>query len=73
MYNGIAPVLLRDAQPISEQCLPSFSDHDTTWSGLSWGQLGSPVQAVTQPAPWWVSTALCQLSGRKLTLSQPKP
>lgn len=58
MYNAIAPVLLRDAQPISEQCLPSFSDHDTTWSGLSWGQLGSPVQAVTPPSPWCAPSLL---------------
>lgn len=53
MHNAIAPLLLSDAQPISEQCppgpfLPSlFTDHDARWSGIS---LGSAVQAVTPPS-----------------------
>lgn len=87
MYNAFAPFLLSDAKPISEQCpsgpfLPNlFADHDTTWSGISLGLAGvscpgwdpSQLLGYPQSTRWWGNTALCQLLGRKLILSRPKP
>lgn len=57
--------------------LVTMTPHGLDYPGVTWGPCPGcdPSQPLVCPqaAHWWVSPALCQLSGRKFTLSQPKP